>query len=378
MNKTIKDLSLLALSCIVLTFLIWLPHYLKLNFFNLDFSNGFNTIYRNYDGLEYITIAKSFYSGIPIYYASHFPFYSLLIAIGATIVGFLKSMVLVSLLFTVFSTWAFYKLIKDFKLSTSPLWLSILFLLLPARWVIVHSIGSPEPIFIFFTILCLYLFLKFEKLGKAKYLWLSALAGVAAQLTRPPGILLFIGLMIYIHWKIYQERKTLDLSIVLAKHIRYFPFLLMPLALLGIFYLYQQNYGDFFAYFHSGDNIHLTFPPFQVFNKHQYWVGDIWLEDIIYIFLAGFMGGLLLLKQKLYPLGFYVLTYLFASVLIIHRDVSRYTVPIMPFVLIAYDKVLNTKEFKIVMVILVLGIYLYAQNFLINNVAPIPNLALFN
>jgi hypothetical protein len=368
-NKTIKDLSILALTCLSLALLIWLPHQLRLPLFNLDFSNGFATIYRNYDGLEYVTIAKSFYSGIPIYYASHFPFYPFLMSLVAPIFGFLKPMLFISLLFTIFSSWMFYKLVKDFKLSNHPLWLSVLFLLLPARWVIVHSVGSPEPIFIFFVLASIYSFLKFEHSSLQKWIWYSAIFGLLAQLTRPPGVLLFASFVLYILWSV---RKTP------LKALKYYPLSLIPLGLLGIFYLYGVNYGDFFAYFHSGDNIHLTLPPYQIFNINQYWVGDIWLEDVIYIFLIGFAGGLMLLKQRLYPLAFFVLTYLFASVLIAHRDISRYTLPVMPFILIAFEKALTSREFKIVMVILSLGIYLYAQNFIIKNTAPIPDLSVFN
>ena len=377
MSKTLKDLIVIAVLTIGLTCLIWLPHELAFpNFWGLNFSQGFSTIYRNYDGLEYVTIAKTFYkpqliAKIPQslsanYYAAHFPGYSVLILLFAPILGYLKSMLFISLAFTIFSAWAFYFLIRDFKLTSQPLYLSFLFLILPARWVIVHSVGSAEPIFIFFVISSLYFFLKFEKNSKFINILLSAAFGLGAQLIRPPGILLFIALFLYILLKRNINK------------LKYLPLMLIPLGLLGIFYLYSISYGDFWAYFHSGDNIHLTFPPFQVFNKHQFWVGEIWLEDIIYVFILGFLGGLYLLKQKLIPFAFFVLVYLGASTLVAHRDISRYTLPIFPFLLIAYEKILTSREFKIVLVIISLAIYLYAQNFLIENVAPIPNIGVFN
>ena len=85
-----------------------------------------------------------------------------------------------------------------------------------------------------------------------------------------------------------------------------------------------------------------------------------------------------LLKQNLYPLAFFVLTYLSASTLIAHRDIARYTLPIFPFLLIAFEKVLISREFKIILPIIGIAIYLYVQNFLLQNIAPIPNLQLFN
>lgn len=380
MDNKFKDLSILAGATLLITILMWLPHILTLpNFWGLNFKIGFDTIYRNFDGLEYIIIAKSFYrpeliaalpQALPAnYFASHFPGYALLITAFAPILGYLKSMLFVSLLSTILACWAFYFLVKDFKLSNHPLFLSFIFLILPARWVIVHSVGSSEPTFIFFIIVAMYFFMKFEQSHKFLNLAVTGTFGLLAQITRPPAILLFLALTLYVIWSNKLRLKN---------WLKYLPLLLIPLGLIGVFYLYSQAYGDFWAYFKSGDNIHLTFPPFQVFNKHQFWVGDIWLEDIIYIFILGFLGGLMLLKQKLYPMAFFVLIYLAAATLVVHRDISRYLLPIAPFILIAFEKVLTSREFKIILPIILLAIYLYAQNFILQNVAPIPNLNLFN
>lgn len=387
MTKSVKDCILLAFFTLIITVAVWLPHILAIpNFWGLSFREGFSTIYRNFDGLEYITIAKTFYNpdliaslhqSLPTnYFASHFPGYAILISFFAPFLGYLKSMLFVSLLSTVLASWAFYFLVRDFKLSAYPLFLSLIFLILPARWLIVHSVGSSEPTFILFIIAAIYFFMKFEQSGKGVNIILTGLFGLLAQITRPPGILLFIALFLFASWKIIKQ-KTRFVSI-LRKVATYSPLLLISLGLLGIFYLYSQTYGDFWAYFHSGDNIHLTFPPFQVFNKDQFWVGDIWLEDIIYIFLLGFLGGVVLLKQKLHPLAFFVLTYLAAATLVVHRDLSRYLLPISPFVLIAFEKILTSREFKIILPIILLAIYLYTQNFILQNVAPIPNLSIFN
>jgi len=398
MNKTVKDILTLTLSTLLTTFLIWLPHFLTItNFYGLNFTEGFNTIYRNFDGIEYIIIAKSFYNPEAIatlpqslsasYYAAHFPLYSLLILLFTPFLGFLKSMLFVTLISTIGSVIAFYFLLKDFKLTSQPLFLSLLFLILPARWLIVHSVGSSEPTFILLTILSVYYLMKFEQSDfihlklknppkKNSYIFYSGFYGLLALLTRPPGILLGISFGIYILWKMLKEKVSLNQFFKQLKI--YYPLLLIPLGLVLIFTWYHFTYNDFFAYFHSGDNIHLTFPPFQVFNIAQPWVGDIWLEDIIYIYILGFLGGLTLLKQKLYPIGFFVLSFFIASILVAHRDISRYTLPAFPFLLIAYEKVLTSKEFKIVLLIVALGIYLYSQNYILQNTAPFPNPNLFN
>ncbi len=389
MHKTIKDLTFLAVLTLTITALVWLPHILALpNFWGLSFKEGFSVIYRNFDGLEYIVIAKSFYNPAliaslsqpqpVIYYASHFPGYAALIALLAPIIGFLKSMLFISLVSTVFSVWSFYLYVKKLKLTSQPLFLSTLFLVFPARWLIVHSVGSSEPLFIFLVISTLYFFVRFEQTQHFIDIILSAIFGLLAQLTRPPGILLFISLLLYIHYKFYLQQRLVGFKKAWLDHLKFYPMILTPLGLLGVFYLYGQNYSDFWAYFHSGDNIHLTFPPFQVFDKGQFWVGDIWLEDIVYIFILALLGGVMLWKKKLYTLAFFVLTYLSAATLVAHRDISRYILPVAPFVLIAFEKVLTSKEFKIILPIILLAIYLYTQNFLLINVAPVPNLGVYN
>lgn len=363
-SKTTRDIFILIGSTLLLTFLIWFPYLLNLNnFFNLDFSAGFNTIFRNYDGIEYIVIAKTFYNPDQIaqlpqslpanYYAAHFLGYALLILAFSPLLGFLKSMIFISLLFTIASAIAFYFLVKNFKLTSQPLFLSLLFLVLPARWLIIHSVGSSEPVFIFFTILTFYFFMSYENSKRWADIHLAAIFGLFAQFTRPPGILIFIALGIFILFKFYKKQLSFLNAIV-----RYHPLLIIPIGLLVIFYWFQISYHDFFAYFHSGDNIHLSFPPFQVFNKTQYWVGDIWLEDIVYIFILGFLAGIMLIKRGLKPIGIFVLTFMTAAILIAHRDISRYIAPIFPFALIAYEKALTSKEFKIVLAIVLLGIYL--------------------
>lgn len=388
-GKTLKNCLILSLATILITLAVWLPHILRLNFYGLNFSEGFNTIYRNFDGIEYIIIGKTFYNERAIaslpqelphtYYAAHFPFYSMLILVFEPVFGLLKSMVLVTVLSTVASVIAFYFLVRDFKLSSRPLWLSLVFLVLPARWLITHSVGSSEPTFIFFTISAVYYFLKFEQKKDYYDISLAGMFGLLAQITRPPGILLFIALGIYVLWKSYSKNSGIFFKNIFKSIPAYFPLILIPVGLFSIFVLYQFVYNDFFAYFHSGDNIHLSFPPFQIFNSNQYWVGSIWLEDIIYIYLVGLFAGITLLRNNLLrPLGIFILTYMTAALLIAHRDVSRYVLPVFPFVLIAFEKVLVSKEFKIVFLILILGIYLYAQNFILQNTAPFPNPQLFN
>lgn len=389
MRKTISDISLIIAATLLITFLVWLPHLLSLpNFWGLNFSNGFNTIYRNFDGLEYVIIAKTFYypnaiaalpQDLPAnYFAAHFPGYSLAILLLAPFLGFLKSMLATSLIFTILSIIIFYQLIKEFKLSSQPLFLSLLFLIIPSRWLIVHSVGSSEPMFIFLVLSTIYFLMKYEISNKYYLLAASAISALLAQITRPPGALLLIALFLYIIFQFLKKSRETNFAKEFFNYLKYSIFIIAPLGLLGIFYWYGLSYNDFWAYFHSGDNIHLTFPPFQVFNKYQAWVGDIWLEDIVLTFTLVSLGGTTLLKKRLYPMAFFVLTYLIASIFVAHRDISRYILPVAPFILIAFEKILTSKEFKIILPLIALATYLYTQNFIIENTAPIPNPFMFN
>jgi hypothetical protein len=133
--------------------------------------------------------------------------------------------------------------------------------------------------------------------------------------------------------------------------------------------------NDLLAYFHSGDNIHLQFPPFQVFNYTQAWVGSFWLEDILFVYLFGALGLSKLMRAKEDALYWFT-GILFATLLFVsHRDILRYGLPIVPFLIIAFKDTLISKEFKFAFAILIIPIYLFALAFISNNVMPISNWA---
>lgn len=373
MKVSWRNIIIIILVSLFSTFLIWLPFFLRLeSFWKMSLpAEGMATIMKNYDGLYYIVIAKSLYQpeiisslfsfDLPtIYYAAHFPLYPLLIKIGGLVVNHLWSMLSITLISSVLAVVVFYFFLKEFKLSKEPLWLTSLFLLFPARWLVVRSVGSPEPLFIFWILTSFYFF-------KKKNYWWAGVFGGLAQLTKPPGILLFLAYGIYLLWENWRGlRKNLPVQLIkLAKQA--YPLLLIPLTLVGIFTYFCSVYGDFFAYFHSGDNIHLFWPPLQVFNAAAAWVGTFWLEEVIYIYLLGILGVILLFKQKHYDLGIFAAVFFYTTLFISHRDISRYSLPMWPFLLIAFDKFLVKREFKIAFGVILLPIFLYAINFIAGN-----------
>jgi hypothetical protein len=338
------------------------------------------TVVANYDGPLYIVVAKTLYDPIlaktfPFdipseYYAAHFPLFPLLIKAFALPLGFPYAMLFVTILSSVFALYFFQLLIGEFVEKKHILWLTIVFALFPGRWLIVRSIGSPEPLFIGAIIASLYYF------RKGKYLW-AGIFGAIAQFTKSPAILLFIGYTLTILTTETQKLATMSSSKWLkqSKPLSYLPLFLIPLALLSVFYIYKLQMNDILAYFHSGDNIHLQFPPFQVFNYKQPWVGTFWLEDILFVYLFGALGLAKLMRQKEDALYWFT-GILFATLLFVsHRDIIRYGLPLVPFLMIAFRDTLISKEFKFAFAILIIPIYLYSLAFISNNVMPISNWA---
>jgi hypothetical protein len=158
---------------------------------------------------------------------------------------------------------------------------------------------------------------------------------------------------------------------VKSLHISSIAVFLIPMGLLAVFALYQVQFGTFFAYFNSGDNIHLFFPPFQIFNFSQPWVGTHWLEEIIFIYLIIALGIARLITQKEWLLAWFVGIFFGVILFVSHRDVLRYALPTIPFVILAFRDQLVKREFVFVMLLLIIPIYLFSIVFIVNNVMPI-------
>ncbi len=366
-NKNyLKVIVLTSLATILfwLIFSLNIPHYL--GFPTVDLK----TIFANYDGPNYMVIAKCGYNpdcirntfslGLPLeYYPAHFPGFPAIIKLFDLISPGPVAMLLSTLVGSIFLNLVFYQLATTFTSTKKSLWLTLIFTFLPARLFVLRVVGAPETFFIAFLLLSLYYFRKQKYLPSAIFLSL-------AQSFKTPAVLLLISYAIYF---ISQFIKTENKQALVK---RYLPFLLVPLSALLIFILYYFQTGDFWAYFNSGDNRHLFLLPFGVFVSNNSWVNGVWLEDIIYIFILAYYTGFKLFKKyKLAPIGTFVLIYCLATTFVVHRDISRYIVPIYPFILLIFRKQLDQKIFKKVFFIIIFAAYLYAINFVIGNTAPV-------
>ena len=380
MKNKIKGLVAVLAFSLIPTFLIWLPFFLRIGPLP---QNGMASIVANYDGPLYLVAAKTLYNKVQIganfqfplpaeYYTAHFPLFPLLIKLFGFVINYPYAMLIVTLLSSILAIYFFMKLISQYVERKDALFLTFLFSIFPARWLIVRSVGSADPLFIAAVIASLYYF-------KNKKYWLAGIWGAVAQITKSPGILLFIAYFVILLLPIIKNKVLIPTGkwIENLNIKKVFPILLIPLSLIAVFVFYKIVQGDFWAYFHSGDNIHLGFPPFQIFNFSTPWVGTFWLEEIIFIYLLGAIGVYKLFQKKELELGVFSAIFFLLTLFIAHRDLMRYTLPLVPFLFVAYSETLIKKEFKIALLVIIVPIYLYSLAFISQNVMPISNWAPF-
>ncbi len=340
-----KNWLIIALVVLISTAVVW-------------WSVGFKTIYQNFDGPYYLVVARSWYDmaiigkyfsfNLPLeYYPAHFPLYPFAIRLISwlPLLNPLRSMLLVNIIATIISSIVLFEIFKAKKIA-HPLFLATCFLFLWPRMWAVRSIGSPETLFIFWILLSLKCF------DLKKYL-LSGLFGALAVLTKSPGILLI---------PVYLIASKFDRKI--------WPILLIPVSLIILFAFFKIQTGDFWAYFHSGDNIHLQALPFGIFNSDQPWVGSFWLEDVLWIYLIGGLGVYYAWKKdKLW--GIFGLVYLSVILFVSHRDISRYSLPLVPIILFGVSDLFRRKEIRIALILLIIPAFFYTVNFLTHNTVAI-------
>lgn len=385
MRPKFRQILFIIFLSLIPTVLIWLPFYLRLKtFWTIPLpQEGMATIVANYDGPLFLVVAKTFYNiglikqnfPLPLpteYYAAHFPLFPALIRIAANFLGFPYAMLSVTLASSILAIYFFYTFICQYVTKGNALWLTFIFSILPARWLIVRSVGSAEPLFVAAIIASIYYFQK-------KGYWKTGIWGAIAQLTKPPGIILFIAYSFAIVAPHFKKIVTTPFKqwLKLLQLKKVYPLALIPLSLLAVFILYKIQFNNFFAYFNSGDNIHLFFPPFQIFNYSAPWVGTFWLEEVIFVYLFAGLGLTRLIKQKKRTVAWFTGIFFLSILFVSHRDVIRYSLPIVPFLLTAFSKSLVKREFKIVMTILIIPIYLFSLAYISQNLMPISDWAPF-
>lgn len=305
------------------TFLTWAP-----------FLPDMNAIYRHWDGPHYVYLAKTLYDVpvdhpfvpyklTPTYYAAHLPLYPLLIHVMSwlTLGHYLPAMLLATLVSSVSAALLFHAVLERYALVRSPLWTAVLFAFLPPRWVIFHSVGATEPLFL---ALVFWAFLAYADNRTGTLI----AAIVLASLTRIFGVLLVPVFMVSA-WFDRRHRQAALLVFGL-------------LGVAGLFAWHYVHYGDAMAYFarNIGESGHVKSTALLTFravagagNAHE-------AEYLLGFYLLYGIGTCAIAKHR--PLFLYSLAFLTLNVFIFHFDISRMFLPIAPFaLLVAYDGALS-------------------------------------
>ena len=371
------------IAAITSLFIFWLPFWsnqsevwgIKLN------EPSLKTVIANYDGMNFLVVARSWYQPEIIsmdysslvgergvrYFAAHYPIYALVIwffdLFTSGDVAILLSIVFSNLVLSISLYYFFVSFLKDKRIATIA---AIIALFFPARMLSGRSVGSNEPIFIALVLTSLVAYRKNND-------WQAATLGAAATLTRSPGILLFFSyiLTIFLRKESWQSKIKSML-----------PYLVMPASLLGLWAYFGYTYGDPLAYFKVGGNINLVFPPFAVFSAGNDWVSGFWLEDIIFTYSYYLVGFIMLwINYKKFTnidavLNF-GLIYMISTWFIAHRDIARYSLPLIPVAMLGYINYVSPNKKWLLLLILLFPIYLLGWNFVNNNMAPIADWAPF-
>lgn len=308
-------------------------------------------ISRYLDGPLYIYVAKTLYVmpvqtpfGLPGYYfACHLVLFPALIRLFSSM-GYEQAMLFIVIASSTLAVLIFYMLVKEFKYSIDPFWLSIVFIFFPSRWLLYHSIGASEPLFIMLVLASIYC------LKKDWAFAACALAGLAT-ITKIFGLLLFVSYAAYFIYK---------------KQYRSLPYTLVIPAFLGLnFLIYQFVYGDFFAYFKYNGGF-MTLMPFMDFFSPAL-KGE---TDLAELFMAMYIVYILgSLRLRKYPELFAVaLPFALFMAFVWHPDISRYLLPIAPLaLLIGFDDIICRKEFKLIFPLIIIFGYIYCWGIIPTN-----------
>jgi hypothetical protein len=325
----------LAFAAIASSFLVYWP-----------FLRDLTTVYRFWDGPNYLTVAHDLYRispdnpllayvYTPIFFASYLPLYPLCVRALAW-VGYEHALLLVSLLATVAAVILFYRLARDVWKLPSPEFLALVFLFLPPRWVLYRSVGASEAVYIACTLAAIGFFEK-GRVGRA------SVAGGLAALTRISGLMIAPAFAILlIRQKRYRSLAWLGL---------------IPAGLFGYFAFCAYRFGDFFAYFNAHGEKLARLLPFGflpvLFQKGLY-------HQVEFHILLALVYAVGISRLRPHPVLFSYCAFEFAlHVCLSTEDWSRYFLSMAPFALVVgFRDLIDTRFFRWALPVLaVLGIY---------------------
>ena len=336
-EKRARPEVLLLAAAVAGSFLVYAP-----------FLADMTTVYRFWDGPNYLTIARTLYDVRPDnpllayvyeprYFLVHLPVYPVLVRI-LSIVGYQQALLLVSILATCVATVLFYRLCRDVWKVDSPGFLTLVFLFVPPRWLLYRSTGSTEAVYLAFTLAAIFYFER-SKTMKA------AAAGVLAVLTRISGLMLAPAFAV-----VLAKRKRWKEIAWLA---------LIPAALAAYFLFCAARTGNFLEYFSQHGEKMAAFRPFgflpELFRKGLYHQAEFHIL-LALVYAVGTS------RLRAFPTIFWYCVFeLGLHVFISTEDWSRYFLAMAPFALIVgFRDVIDTKAFRWIFPPYVIAALVYA------------------
>lgn len=314
---------------------------------------------RHWDGPNYMYVAKTLYNIPeshpftaydlpPRYFACHLPLYPLLIRLFVLVgLSYPAAMFGVTLMSTCLASYLFYLLLQETGIVKNPFWSALVALFLPARWLMYHSIGATEPLFLVLVLASMLSWLR------GRYALAMLFVGLGT-ITRIVGALFAVGYLGLMLW----ERRWKQLPLLA----------LTPLPLLAVFAFYHYQFGDFWAYFHWNAKL-LNPVPMQVLVNYA--GANVPHSAELYLGMYSIYAVGVVALWRLPIMFWYALPMFIFNLFIFHEDLSRYFLPIAPFALIvAYDDILSSRRFQMVFPLVVAGVYFYAWGLLPHNVLP--------
>ena len=320
------------------------------------FSGELDRLSRFYDGPLYMYVAKTLYwipadhpfgESLPAsYFASHLPLYPLLIRLGAFFTGgnYPWAMLAATLMTSIAAVCLFYKFLDVWAVVPDPLWTALVFIVLPSRWLIYHTVGATEPLFIS-SIFAALIFYKQERPA------LLILSVGLACLTRTTGILLVpvFGLLFVLRG---EWRRAAAMPLAYA-------------GMLALFAFFQLRFGDVFVHFTwnvDGERM-LGSLPFSALsetpNMHV-------VESFLALYFIYGIGTLSLREHR--PLFVLSATFYLFTILVVHMDISRFFFTLAPFsLLIGFNPIIESRPFKWFFPVMVCLGYVYALEYIPTN-----------
>lgn len=336
-EKRARPEVLLLAAAVAGSFLVYAP-----------FLGDMTTVYRFWDGPNYLTIARTLYDVRPDnpllayvyeprYFLVHLPVYPLLVRM-LSIVGYQQALLLVSILATCAATVLFYRLCRDVWRVDSPGFLTLVFLFLPPRWLLYRSTGSTEAVYLALTLAAIFFFER-SKTGKA------AAAGALAVLTRISGLMIAPAFAVVLA----RRRRWKEIAWLA----------LLPAALAVYFFFCAARTGNFFEYFSQHGEKMAAFRPFgflpELFRKGLYHQAEFHIL-LALVYAVGTS------RLRPFPTIFWYCVFELAlHVFISTEDWSRYFLAMAPFALVVgFRDVIDTKAFRWIFPPYVLAALVYA------------------